>query len=51
MNKYQSKDGTTVSPSMSHKDMWIVDQPNGKFHNITASEEQIKKLHPPKNKK
>jgi len=46
--KYQSKDGTVVSQVTSHKDMWVVDHGNGKFHTINCSVEQMKKLHPKK---
>lgn len=43
-DKYQSK-GKTISRSMSHEGMWIID--HGKtWHNLTTDDATILKLHP-----
>lgn len=43
--KYQSK-GKTISKSLYHKDLWIVEQ-NGSWYSIAMTDEQMLKQNPP----
>lgn len=49
-DKYTSK-GKVISRSLHHSEMWIIDSPNGKWHNITTSDAVMAKLNPPDDRK
>jgi len=46
--KWTAKNGEEVVQSFQHKDMFIVTQPNGKFHCISSNITVMETLHPPK---